>query len=392
MKADLIIKNIGQLVTMAGHGKPWTRKEIKNFVKIKNGCIVVIKDKIAAVGSEDILKDFEIVEDTKVFDANGKCVTPGLIDPHVHLIFYGWRENELALKLKGLSYIEILESGGGILSTVKNTRNATERQLFEHTKKLLDQMVTHGTTTSEAKSGYGLSLEDELKSLRVIRDLNKSHVIDLVPTFLGAHAVPEEYIGKREQYVELIIDEMIPSVAQNNLAEFCDVFCEDGVFTVEDARKILNTGKRYGLKPKIHADELAPYGGAELAAEAGATSAEHLLCVSDEGINAMAKRGVIADLLPGTPFYLMLDKYAPFFTNDSCSGSNSPFCSKPSIVIISLPWICEAKTKQELTAFLSIITVQVPHSPSPQPSFVPVKSNSSLKISNNLNLGSTSIE
>ncbi len=311
MKADLIIKNIGQLVTMAGHAKPWTRREIKDFVKIKNGCIVVIKDKIAAVGSKDILKDFEIDEDTKVFDAKDKCVTPGLIDPHVHLIFYGWRENELALKLKGLSYIEILESGGGILSTVKGTRNATERQLFDHTKALLNNMVAYGTTTTEAKSGYGLSLEDELKSLKVIRDLNKSHVIDLVPTFLGAHAVPEEYIGKREQYVELIIDEMIPNVAQNNLAEFCDVFCEDGVFTVEDARKILNTGKRYGLKPKIHADELVSYGGAELAAEVGATSAEHLLCVSDEGINAMAKKGVIADLLPGTPFYLMLDKYAP---------------------------------------------------------------------------------
>lgn len=310
MRADLVIKNIGQLITMAGPAKPRTKKEIRDFELIKDGCIIVVGEKIAAIGTENILKDFEITADTQVYDAESKCVTPGLIDPHVHLIFFGWRENELALKLEGLSYIEILERGGGILSTVKNTREASEDELFQHTKGLLDRMIAHGTTTAEAKSGYGLTLEDELKSLRVIRDLNKEHVIDLVPTFLGAHAVPEEYIGKREEYVELIVEEMIPKVAEENLAEFCDVFCEDGVFTVEDARKILNAGKKYGLKPKIHADELVPFGGAELAAEVGATSAEHLLCVSDEGIKAMADKGIIANLLPGTPFSLMLNNYA----------------------------------------------------------------------------------
>lgn len=311
MKADLVIKNIGQLVTMSGPARPRTRKDINNFQVIKNGCIVVMGERISAVGTEDILKEYEVGEDTYIYDAEGKCVTPGLVDPHVHLIFYGWRENELALKLEGLSYIEILERGGGILSTVRNTRKATEKELFDHTMILLDRMLAYGTTTAEAKSGYGLSLEDELKSLWVIRDLDKEHCIDLVPTFLGAHAVPEEFIGKAEQYVDLIVDEMIPKVAENNLAEFCDVFCEEGVFTVEDSRRILNEGKKYGLKPKIHADELVSFGGAELAAEVGAISAEHLLRVSEEGIKVMAKKGVIANLLPGTPFYLMLDNYAP---------------------------------------------------------------------------------
>lgn len=310
MKADLVIKNIGQLVTMAGPAKPRTSKEISDFEIIKDGCIVVVGETIAAVGSENILKDYEITSNTKVYDAQDKCVTPGLVDPHVHLIFHGWRENELALKLEGLSYIEILERGGGILSTVEKTRKASEEELFNFVKVLLDKMIAYGTTTAEAKSGYGLTLEDELKSLRVIRDLNKEHYIDLIPTFLGAHAVPIEYIGKREEYVDLIVEEMIPRVAEENLAEFCDVFCEDGVFTVDDARRILNTGKKYGLKPKIHADELVPFGGAELAAEVGAVSAEHLLCVSDAGIKAMAEKGVIANLLPGTPFSLMLDNYA----------------------------------------------------------------------------------
>jgi len=311
MEADLVIKNIGQLVTMAGPKKPRTREEIKDFQIIKDGCIVSIGEKIQAVGSEKILRDYEITEDTRVYDAKGKCVTPGLVDPHVHLIFYGWRENELALKLKGLPYIEILEKGGGILSTVDSTRKATEKELFAHTKIILDRMIAHGTTTIEAKSGYGLTVKDELKSLRVIRDLNEEHVIDLVPTFLGAHAVPEEYIENREGYVDLIIEEMIPKVAEESLAEFCDVFCEEGVFTVNDARRILNEGKKYGLRPKIHADELVSFGGAELAAEVGAVSAEHLLCVSEDGIEAMAREGVIANLLPGTPFYLMLDNYAP---------------------------------------------------------------------------------
>ncbi len=311
MKADLVIKNIGQLVTMAGPAKPRTRKDISDFEIINDGCIVVIDEEIHGVGFNDILEEYRITEDTQVYDAEGKCVTPGLVDPHVHLIFHGWRERELDLKLKGLSYIEILEKGGGILSTVDSTREATEEQLYDQAKQVLNRMIAHGTTTSEAKSGYGLTLEDELKSLRVIRDLNDDHVIDLVPTFLGAHALPKEYEGNREGYVDLIIEEMIPKVVEENLAEFCDVFCEEGVFTVKDSSRILNEGKKHGLKPRVHADELVSLGGAELAAEVGAVSAEHLLCISEEGIEAMAKKGVIANLLPGTPFYLMLDNYAP---------------------------------------------------------------------------------
>lgn len=310
MKASLVIKNIGQLVTMTGPKKARTKEDLNDFEIIENGCIVVKDDKIVGVGTENILKDFDIKE-AKIYDANGSLVTPGLVDPHVHLIFDGWREKELALTLDGLSYIEIMEQGGGIPSSVEQTRKATQEQLYNRTLVFLDRMVEHGTTTAEAKSGYGLSVEDEIKSLRVIKDLDNNHDIDLVATFMGGHAIPNDYKGRKEEYVNLIINKMIPKVAEENLAEFNDVFCEKGVFTVEDARRILNAGKEYGLIPKIHADELASTGGAELAAEVGAISAEHLLQISDEGIDALAKDQIIANLLPGTPFYLMLDNYAP---------------------------------------------------------------------------------
>ena len=309
MKADLIIKNIGQMATMAGPAKARTKQDLENFELISNGCIVVTGEKIAAVGTEEILKDFDLSE-AQVYDAGGKLVTPGLVDPHVHLVFDGWRQSDMALKLAGLIYMEIAERGGNDI-LVQNTRKASEQRLCELTSKTLDRMVENGTTTAEAKSGRGLTVESEIKQLRVIRELNRTHVIDLVPTFLGAHYVPKEYEGKKEEYVDLVINEMMPLVAKEHLAEFCDVWCEEGEFSVEDSRRVLNAGKTYGMIPKIHADELVSTGGAELAAEVGAISAEHLLQISDEGIRAMAEKGVIADLLPGTPFYLMLDTYAP---------------------------------------------------------------------------------
>lgn len=309
MVADTVIKNIGQLVTMAGPSRARTKKDIEQFEVIHNGCIVIQGEKIAAVGTEDILKDFEI-DRAEIIDACGNLVTPGLIDPHVHLVFDGWRQEDLALKLQGLGYMEIAARGGNDI-LVNNTREASEERLKKVVSKTLDRMVENGTTTAEAKSGRGLTVESELKQLRVIKELNKTHVIDLVPTFLGAHYVPKEYAENQEAYVDLVINEMMPLVEKEGLAEFCDVWCEIGEFTVEESRRVLEAGKKHGMLPRIHADELASTGGAELAAEVGAISAEHLLRISDEGIKAMAEAGVIANLLPGTPFYLMMDQYAP---------------------------------------------------------------------------------
>lgn len=301
VSVSLVIKNIGELVTMSGPKKARTKDELNDLGIIKNGCIVVKDDKIVATGTEEILKNFDIGK-AQIYDAEGKLVTPGLVDPHVHLIFDGWEENE---------YMELVKQGKGNDLLVGKTRKATKKHLYDITLAILNRMVEHGTTTSEAKSGRGLTVESELKQLRVIKELNKNHVIDLVPTFLGAHYIPDEYMGRREEYVDLVINEMIPKVAEENLAEFCDVWCEKDIFTVEDSRMVLNAGKKYGLIPKIHADELSSTGGAELAAEVGAISAEHLLQISDEGIKELAKEGVIANLLPGTPFYLKLDRYAP---------------------------------------------------------------------------------
>jgi len=240
----------------------------------------------------------------QTIDCGGRLVTPGLVDSHTHLVFGGWRQNELALKLWGASYLDILRAGGGILSTVESTRAASEDELFEKSKAFLSEMLRFGVTTCEAKSGYGLNVEDELKQLRVTRELDKSQPVDIVSTFMGAHAVPKEYKGNRDGYIELLINEMLPTVARENLAEFCDVFCETAVFTPEESRRILLAAASNGFSPKAHVDEISPIGGAEMAAEAGAVSAEHLIEASDEGIRAMADNGVIAVLLPASSFYL----------------------------------------------------------------------------------------
>lgn len=311
MKAELVITNIGQLVTMAGEPRPRTRRDIAGLGVIEQGALVISGGKIAGVGKDSILSDFEIQADTTIIDATGQCVTPGLVDAHTHVVFSGWREKERALKLKGYSYMDILKEGGGILNTVRKTRKATANELAIQGKKSLNRMLAHGTTTIEAKSGYGLDLASELKSLRVLQELDRAHPVDIIPTFLGAHVVPEEYKGNKQGFIDLVIDEMIPEVAAQGLAEFCDVFCEEGVFTVEESRRVLLAGKKHGLRPKLHADELVPFGGAELAAEIGAITADHLLCSSDCGIKAMIAGGVIGVLLPGTAFSLMLDHFAP---------------------------------------------------------------------------------
>jgi len=299
MKADLIIN--ASIIACCTEGEGAGIIE-KGYVAVKDG-------KIIAVGEGNAPREMEGPE-TKVIDAAGKTVTPGLIDAHTHLVHGGSREKELPLKLKGVPYLEILKMGGGILSTVRNTRGASKEELKAKAKNSLDEMLLHGTTTVEAKSGYGLDFDTEIKCLEAAAELNASHPVDIVSTYMGAHAIPEEFKGNTLGYINFMCEKVMPYVKENNLAEFIDVFCEEGVFSPEESRIIMQKGKEQGFKLKIHADEIIPLQGAELAGEMGAVSAEHLLAASDEGINAMAEAGVTAVLLPGTSFYLMLDKYA----------------------------------------------------------------------------------
>ena len=293
---DYAIVNIGVLATPSGN-TPLKGSEQGNVSLIRNAAIAFTNGKITYVGHvKDAPNAGEVV------DAGGRLVTPGLVDCHTHLVFGGYRQHEFEKKLAGVSYLDILKEGGGILSTVDATRKSTYKELFAKSVSFMNEMLAHGTTTVEIKSGYGLNLETELLQLLVINDLAKSY--EVVPTFMGAHAVPREYRDNKDGYVEYLIDDMLPSIAARKLARFCDVFCEDSVFNVADSRKILNAAKGHGLFPKIHADEIVPIGGAELAAEVGAISAEHLLEATGEGLSKMAKEGVIAVLLPATSFYL----------------------------------------------------------------------------------------
>lgn len=252
-------------------------------------------------------------------DAHGGVVTPGLVDPHTHLLFAGSREAELELRQRGAGYMEILAAGGGILSTVAATRASTAEELAAHGRRWLDEMLTHGTTTIEAKSGYGLELATELRLLEVAHQLGREGPIDIVPTYLGAHAVPPEFRTRpdgTEAYVRHLLDEQIPGVAAQGRARFCDVFCEEGAFTADQSRRILLAAEALGMAPRLHADEIVPSGGAELAAEIGATSADHLAAPSGAGIAALAQaaadgRPVVATLLPATTWFLMKDHHAP---------------------------------------------------------------------------------
>lgn len=310
MKANIVIENISQLVTMDGPDRPRIKEEMKNIGIIQNGVVAISNDEIIYVGEGKLPDYIEIDENTIIIDGTGKTVTPGLIDPHTHLVHGGSRENELAMKLNGMKYMDILRAGGGILSTVKATQNATFEELYMKAKKSLNTMLEFGVTTVEAKSGYGLNVETELKQLRVAKELNEKHPVDIVSTFMGAHAVPIEYKDDPEKFVQIIIDEMIPRVAEDKLADFCDVFCEEGVFSVDQTRRILNAAKEYGMLPKLHADEIEPLGGAELAAEIEAVSADHLVAASENGMKMMAEKCVIADLLPATSFNLASGKFA----------------------------------------------------------------------------------
>ena len=244
-------------------------------------------------------------------DADGALITPGFIDSHTHPIFSSNRAGEFSMRVAGKSYEEISSAGGGIISSIQGVRNASEDQLFEECLERVNFFLAHGTTTIEAKSGYGLTTYDEIKSLRIIKRLNESSQLDIIPTFMGAHAIPPEYKDNPSGYVDLICKEMIPAVAEENLAEYCDVFCEKGYFSVNDSRKIFETAMNYNLKLRLHADEFMDSGAAELAAEVGAVSADHLMAVSESGIHALAEKGVMAILLPGTTLFLGKRNYAP---------------------------------------------------------------------------------
>jgi len=297
---DILIKNANELITLQGPNKPRVNKQMSGLSIIKGGYIAIKNDKIVDIG-KNLRYNAE-----KTIDASGKVVMPGFVDPHTHVVFAGSREFELDLKLRGFSYMDILKRGGGIFYTVKETRKASEEKLFEQSKKRLDTMLSCGTTTCEAKSGYGLDTKNELKILEVQKKLSEKHKMDIVSTFLGAHAIPKDQ--QSDDYVNIVIDEMLPKV--KGLTEFCDVFCEKGVFTIEQSKKILEAGKKHGLSPKLHADEIVDTGGALLAAKIGAISADHLLKSSEKGLKEMARAGVIGVLLPGTPFSLMMQKYA----------------------------------------------------------------------------------
>ncbi|MFA1740351.1 imidazolonepropionase [Lysinibacillus fusiformis] len=340
----ILIKNANEVITLKNNIRgPRTKEQMREITIVENGSILIEKDRIVAVGAfEQLEVDFpELVKKATTIDASGKVVMPGLVDCHTHLVHGGTREEEFSMRLKGSTYMEIMNAGGGIHATTKRTRETSFDDLYEKTRHHLDIFLKHGVTTVEAKSGYGLDWETEKKQLEVAKKLQATHDMDVISTFMGAHAVPRDYKGREDEFVDVLIQDMLPKVAELELAEFNDVFCEKGVFTPEQSERILEAGKALGLTPKIHADEIEPYKGAELAAEVGAISAEHLLVASDEGIQKMAEAGTIAVLLPGTAFFLrapfargrlMIDEGVPVAISTDFNPGSSPTMSLPFIM------------------------------------------------------------
>lgn len=312
IQADLIIHDAAELVTLAGDpAGPRTGPALRELRIIRQGALAARRGTIVWVGpTERLAAEVRPLVFARVLDASGKAVLPGLVDPHTHLVFAGSREHEFGLRIQGKSYMEIAAAGGGINATVSATRQATRTALAAQARAALGRMLTLGTTTAEAKSGYGLNLATELRMLEVIRDLDQEGPVELIPTFMGAHEIPPEFRENPEAYVDLVITRMLPEVAARRLARFCDVFCEKGVFSPEQSERILQAALRHGLAPRVHADELSDLGGAALAARVGARTADHLLFANDDGLRRMAAAGVIAVLLPGTAYFLHLQRYA----------------------------------------------------------------------------------
>lgn len=311
MKIDLLIANAKQLVYFTRE-KSGRRKPEWQLRTVRNGYVAISDQRVAAIGAKDeVFTKVQIEADCETISAHNFVVTPGLVDAHTHPVFYQTREHEFEMRVQGKTYEEIAQSGGGIRSSVQSVRSASKADLKEVVRKRLDRFIELGTTTIEAKSGYGLTLDDEVKSLEIINELNIEHDLDLVPTFLGAHEVPTEFRKDRETYIRLLINEMIPYVVQHNLAEFCDIFCEKNVYTIDEARKILNAADQAGLKIKLHADQLHLTGATQLGIELGAVSADHLEQLDDVGIQKIASSNTVAGLLPGAVFFLGSNAYPP---------------------------------------------------------------------------------
>ena len=310
-KVDLILVGAGELVTLAGPPGPRVGRGMAELGAIADGALAVKDGMIALVGtSEQVLSACELSPEGMMIDAAGCLVIPGLVDPHTHAVFGAFRRGELALRLTGAAYMNIHGSGGGIHRTVRETREAPVERLLEVLSANLREMLCNGTTTAEVKSGYGLTLEHEARELAAIREARVIGPMDIESTFLGAHAIPGEFEGRADAYVELICEEMLPRVVHDGLARFCDVFCEPGAFSAAQSRRVLETARSLGLRLKVHADEFCHSGGAELAADLGAISADHLLKTTEEGLRALRASGTIAVLLPAAPFALSLAGYA----------------------------------------------------------------------------------
>lgn len=302
MKNTLLIKNIGTLQTPIGSFSHKGEKQGQN-IKMKD-VDLLIEDGIIKEICENGKLPIGAEDAETIIDAEGKFVTPGLVEGHTHLVFGGYRQNEIPMKLKGATYLDILNAGGGILDTVRHTRQSTFEELYDKSFDFLDEMMALGVTTCEAKSGYGLDMENEIKMLKVVKALDENHPMDMVATFMGAHAIPDEYKDKSDGFIDLLCKEIIPEVKKQELAEFCDVFCEDSVFDVNQSKKYMECAKKHGFGLKIHADEIEEIGGSELAGEMGAISAEHLIAIGEKGMESMAKAETTAMLLPATSFYL----------------------------------------------------------------------------------------
>lgn len=365
MKADKILINIGQLFCPLDENTPLKGEMLKEANIIENAYLA-IKDGLILDFGNGIYKHL-IDEATQILNLKGMVVTPGLIDAHTHFVFGGSREHEFALKLNGVEYLEILEMGGGILNTVNSTRNTSFDDLYDKAERVLDNMLKYGVTTVEGKSGYGLDFETEMKQLEVMKKLDENHTLTVVPTFMAAHAIPPEYKEKRDDYINLIIDQMLPYVANNKLAKYQDVFLESGVFTKEESLRILLAGNKYGLRARVHADEVKSLGGIDTAVEANAISCEHLMATTDEDMYKMAQSGIIANLLPATTFSLMKDSYArakDFLKYDNaitiCSDFNPGSC--PSENLQMAMFLAVYKMKLTPIQVLNAVTINAAYS------------------------------
>ena len=305
---ELLLYNAGQIFTAAGGPRRGARLAEKT---VADGDALLARDGIVAAVGPRAAVEREAGNDCETLDCGGRLVTPGLVDCHTHLVYGGSRADEYETRLRGASYLEIFEAGGGILDTVRRTRAASEDELFASARRRADVLLSHGTTTAEVKSGYGLTTEAELKMLRVAARLGDETALDVVPTFLGAHALPPEFAERRGDFVALVAREMVPTVAAEGLAEYVDVFCDRGAFTVEETRTVLEAARDAGLKLRLHADEFEALGGTELAVEMGAAAVDHLAVATESGIRALAASDTVAVLLPGTTIFLGASHFAP---------------------------------------------------------------------------------